>query len=722
MEKMTSTRHQPPVRIFCDEDSLNASISQRRPTPRLQPSAMPLQPVNNIASNFNVVLDPPSTGSYPPSPSKPAPFLSSQAALPAGFNFVSIPPPPDFPHFNDSPVKKPSFSSAHQVYHAVPQKPMFTTFHSVPADYEDKENTRNAKIPIETFAEFPEPSSYGRKQSVKRPLMDAAPMNERPTKKARVDDAPTTLPEPHEMPHVEDDGEKPPYSYAQLIGMAILRASHRRLTLAQIYNWISTTFAFYKEAEGGWQNSIRHNLSLNKAFEKTPKPKEDPGKGNYWAIKPGMEMQFLKDRPLRNRGTMSMSIPGQVMKQDLTQPFIESLPQEPWPMPPAPEQNEQPIPALQELSSDATLPASDPALNEEQNDPDHSSFGQPSSSPAINSSPPFQPSHRRRATSPGPGVPHTSSGPRRLRERKIDMFDDSGYFSSLESSALKGSKHGAPLMSEQGQDNRRVKRGRAEEEIARIRSSSHDISPHHARSSRLGSMDIQSSSPIRPTNNTSMLPPATPGKIFRKPTKPPPSVSPNTNLRNHRKRVQALVNSPIKNSGLLDEDIASTWSPSFNLDENTYNDPFTSHFDIFADHPFEMPTAVPTIGSPLKQPIKRPASAQPTQFNVLNDVTRLSHNKNNSKTPLRNQLFLKPKLYADSPSKSPSKMFPPLPNLDQEDIFNFDSFPDDFSDCGDGFDVLQGFQKIGGPLPSNPPKISSGNRPALGNRSWTTQF
>jgi forkhead transcription factor HCM1 len=101
------------------------------------------------------------------------------------------------------------------------------------------------------------------------------------------------LPSPRKMPKVVyDSDQKPPYSYATLIGMAILRGDDRKLTLSQIYNWISSTFRYYKMNDVGWQNSIRHNLSLNKAFIKTEKSSD--GKGHYWEVAKGFEMQFVK--------------------------------------------------------------------------------------------------------------------------------------------------------------------------------------------------------------------------------------------------------------------------------------------------------------------------------------------------------------------------------------------------------------------------------------------
>ena len=91
--------------------------------------------------------------------------------------------------------------------------------------------------------------------------------------------------------------EKPPYSYATLIGISILSHADKKLTLLQIYQWISDTFKYYKRQDVGWQNLIRHNLSLNKAFVKGEKLKD--GKGHFWCIKPGCEEQFLKLKTVR---------------------------------------------------------------------------------------------------------------------------------------------------------------------------------------------------------------------------------------------------------------------------------------------------------------------------------------------------------------------------------------------------------------------------------------
>lgn len=81
-------------------------------------------------------------------------------------------------------------------------------------------------------------------------------------------------------------------SYAGLIGQAILTSSDHRLSLAEIYQWISTVHPFFERGDRGWQNSIRHNLSLNKSFIKVEREAHIPGKGGWWAIKSGHEERF----------------------------------------------------------------------------------------------------------------------------------------------------------------------------------------------------------------------------------------------------------------------------------------------------------------------------------------------------------------------------------------------------------------------------------------------
>lgn len=67
----------------------------------------------------------------------------------------------------------------------------------------------------------------------------------------------------------ENRNLKPQYSYAQMITQAIMQTPDEKLNLAGIYNYITQNYSYYRHQQAsGWQNSIRHNLSLNKAFEK----------------------------------------------------------------------------------------------------------------------------------------------------------------------------------------------------------------------------------------------------------------------------------------------------------------------------------------------------------------------------------------------------------------------------------------------------------------------
>uniref|UniRef100_A0A2K6DYR6 Forkhead box O4 n=1 Tax=Macaca nemestrina TaxID=9545 RepID=A0A2K6DYR6_MACNE len=85
--------------------------------------------------------------------------------------------------------------------------------------------------------------------------------------------------QPSETPEVEPGlGEK-----------AIESAPEKRLTLAQIYEWMVRTVPYFKDkgdsnSSAGWKNSIRHNLSLHSKFIKVHN--EATGKSSWWMLNP----------------------------------------------------------------------------------------------------------------------------------------------------------------------------------------------------------------------------------------------------------------------------------------------------------------------------------------------------------------------------------------------------------------------------------------------------
>ncbi|XP_032087315.1 forkhead box protein K1 isoform X2 [Thamnophis elegans] len=107
------------------------------------------------------------------------------------------------------------------------------------------------------------------------------------------------------------DESKPPYSYAQLIVQAISSAQDKQLTLSGIYAHITKHYPYYRTADKGWQNSIRHNLSLNRYFIKVPRSQEEPGKGSFWRIDPPSEGKLVEQafRKRRQRGVSCFRTP-----------------------------------------------------------------------------------------------------------------------------------------------------------------------------------------------------------------------------------------------------------------------------------------------------------------------------------------------------------------------------------------------------------------------------
>ncbi|KAI1743637.1 hypothetical protein F4680DRAFT_351818 [Xylaria scruposa] len=728
---------------FQDENYGKATTISRAPMPSVGKQTSPRRPLQS--SSGNLVFSPPNGRGKNHSPykstgqSSPAPLGSSQNRKLNAINTC----PPLLPA---------------QATDSIPKKPLMSTFKTANSKQVggDKENMQPTLLPAPPSFNVEE---YYPAQSGKRTLLEAAPiMESRPVKKARMHNS--SYPEPRAVyPPTYDDGTKPNHSYAQLIGMAILRAPQKRLTLSNIYKWISDNFSFYNAHDSGWQNSIRHNLSLNKAFIKQERPKDDPGKGNYWAIKPGTEEQFTKEKPSRKASVVSenMHVLSMPPRPDYAhfettgyQDGLPSLPAVPQVQDAAYLQaiSEAPTTGATELSSDATIPLSDNACPEDLGDKIRGLDGaDPTSLPsplpaAILSSPPIPRFVKPESNTP-PAHNHLLGSRKRPQKRKhasmdaSTSLDDSGYISSLESSVLRQQSN--PFYSSGTKHSRKKGgRGRAEDEIRRLRHSSD--SPTKSRS--YGPM-LASSSPSR--HSKQMPPPLTPAAKMQPPPMQVASVSPNTNLRAHREQVSLMFESPLRRVSNISSNIdnMTPWSPSF-IDgySNLYgvNGSYTQEYSFFDDVAADL--GVSPEPSPIKKPARRPRLDRSQSTSVIDDIANSSIRKSITSVPFLGVPSPTPALAYESPSKtfidmsSPSKVFlqSPLatnrPSLQlSKDIgwSNFDNafvpplFEEEVEETGQLLDIAQGFEKIGGGS-INGSIVGSwkGSKPILG-RSYTAQ-
>ncbi|CCG82732.1 Fork head transcription factor 1 [Taphrina deformans PYCC 5710] len=143
---------------------------------------------------------------------------------------------------------------------------------------------------------------------------------ERLARQAREEEEGLILPPAETDPAVIAALQKPSASYATMIYNAIASHEKKKMTLAQIYSWICINHPYYRYIQNGWQNSIRHNLSLNKAFMKVPRTDDEPGKGSFWAVDPESEMLFeggvYKKKPPRPVPTAPVNRGAPVVMKD----------------------------------------------------------------------------------------------------------------------------------------------------------------------------------------------------------------------------------------------------------------------------------------------------------------------------------------------------------------------------------------------------------------------
>uniref|UniRef100_A0A3P8V9P7 Forkhead box N1 n=1 Tax=Cynoglossus semilaevis TaxID=244447 RepID=A0A3P8V9P7_CYNSE len=91
----------------------------------------------------------------------------------------------------------------------------------------------------------------------------------------------------HPETNTEPSFPKPIYSYSILIFMALQSSKTGSLPVSEIYSFMTEHFPYFKTAPDGWKNSVRHNLSLNKCFEKVEnKNGNSSRKGCLWALNP----------------------------------------------------------------------------------------------------------------------------------------------------------------------------------------------------------------------------------------------------------------------------------------------------------------------------------------------------------------------------------------------------------------------------------------------------
>jgi forkhead transcription factor HCM1 len=232
-------------------------------------------------------------------------------------------------------------------------------------------------------------------------------------------------------------------------------------------------------------------------------------------------------------------------------------------------------------------------------------------------------------------------------------------------------------------------------------------------------------------------------------------------LRIHRARINKMTKSPLRRVSAAEQGSQRSpalGSPAFILDDAAYNlgdiTPLATGFDFLSDLPifgedFFGDLDPFDVGSPVQKPAaKRVALDRSLSTSVLGDKTNSAARKSFTSMPLQAQAAASPSQMFETPSKafegleSPSRAFAMSPVKGQPSsrfgrtlestsdqswpAVSFNSMfmrmpaPENEEEATEGFDIMQGFKKIGASSRSAR-TASNGSKPLLG-RSNTSNF
>ncbi|KAF9454167.1 hypothetical protein P691DRAFT_693306 [Macrolepiota fuliginosa MF-IS2] len=89
---------------------------------------------------------------------------------------------------------------------------------------------------------------------------------------------------PDTLDCLPDTDGRPQHTLPVILRCAILGSPKKRLTIREIYAAMEAKYPYYRTAGPTWKQSVRHHLSLNRLFERQPRPVTDPGFGSYWTV------------------------------------------------------------------------------------------------------------------------------------------------------------------------------------------------------------------------------------------------------------------------------------------------------------------------------------------------------------------------------------------------------------------------------------------------------